>query len=116
LQSQLHLSDSNIAKMNVFLEHDTKCSEYFQLLVHFGKARSSQQIELYFQRILGFKEINPKEIDPAQMEFYAHWYHVVLYAYLSIHPKICNPSILAKKLVPKVTVLQVNESLDLLKR
>jgi len=115
LQGQLHLSARNIKKINDFLQLQGKEEEYFNLLVHFGKARNSSEVEMYFQKIMSFREITPHEMNAEQLTFYSQWYYVALYAYLSIHPAFKPHVELARTLVPPVEAKHIENALETLK-
>jgi uncharacterized protein (TIGR02147 family) len=122
LQGQLHISSKKNQDFIDFLKLEGKEAEYFETLVLFNKAKNKQQINIYFDKLLSFREVRPQELEVNQFAFYVNWYNAAIFAHLDLKPFKGDFSKLAKELRPTITAekaevsVKLLESLGLVKR
>jgi uncharacterized protein (TIGR02147 family) len=116
LQGKLHLPVSSIAPVAQYLKLDAKESEYFDLLVRYGRAKSEREIRLLFEKIIGLQAGKCRLIQSGQYEFYQKWYYAAIHALLLIHEFSDDYTALARRLNPAITAAQAREAIALLSR
>ena len=82
LQGKLHLPVSSIAALTRYLKFDNKESDYFDLLVRYGRAKNEKEIKLLFDKIMGHHAGKYRLIQSGQYEFYQKWYYAAIHALL----------------------------------
>jgi uncharacterized protein (TIGR02147 family) len=90
-------------------------TEYFQCMILFGEARSYEEKQVHFQKMLSFKEASVHTMDPNQLQYFEKWYHSAIRALLEFFPFKDEFAELAQLLVPPVSAAEVESSIKLLK-
>ncbi|OUR96702.1 hypothetical protein A9Q84_10185 [Halobacteriovorax marinus] len=94
LSGETHFSLEHSIKINSFLEHDEEENHFFMLLVHYGRAGSSDLKKYYKQQINKIlkerSEIKSRINEDAtlsnedHMEYYSQWYYSAIHVLVSI--------------------------------
>ncbi|MGM0442940.1 MAG: TIGR02147 family protein [Fibrobacterota bacterium] len=118
IKEQRHLGEQYIPNIAAALKLDPSESDYFENLVYFNKARTEDNRQLYFERILAIRKPHTQCITEDQYEFYAHWYYSAVRNMLEFFPFHRGDSYaqLARGLNPAITEEQARSSLELLLR
>jgi uncharacterized protein (TIGR02147 family) len=97
-------------------------ADYFELLVLFNQAKTHDEKNLLFDRILKVKKSKMKTLDASYYELFSHWYYVAIREVLDFYPfrgdyrelaQMVSPTISAKEAERAVVVL---ETLGLIRR
>ena len=90
-------------------------TEFFQNLVGYDQAKSFDEKNLFYQKILKNKRYAIiKTLDKSQYEFFSQWYLPVVRELLTHENYGGNDSWLADKIFPRITVAQVENAKNLL--
>jgi uncharacterized protein (TIGR02147 family) len=90
---------------------------YFVALVAFCTARTAPKREAAFESLLAVKrEALPDDFDRDCLAYFSAWYHPVIWELIGTKGFRADPSWIAARIVPALTVAQVVESLALLLR
>lgn len=90
-------------------------TEFFQNLVGYDQAKSIDEKNLFYQRILGNKRyVTIKDLDKSQYEFYSHWYIPVVRELLTHRDFRGESAWIAERIHPRITVAQVEAARELL--
>ncbi len=116
-QSQVHLGAKNIPVFAELLGLKGKEYDYFEELVHFGRAKNENEIEQRFERLNSIKGIRMRTVADNAAEFYQNWYHMAIRSLISIYPfdgKHCKR--LGSMLTPPIAASQARQSIKLLEK
>ncbi len=116
-QGKVHLGVKNIAPFAEILGLKGQEREYFEELVHFGRAKNENEIENRFERLHAIKGIRLRTVADGEAEFYQNWHTMAIRALISIYPfNGKNYREISACLCPPVTVPQARKSIALLER
>lgn len=91
--------------------------QYFEALVEHAYARDPLVRESIFRKLVALKgRLVVNELDKLQLEFFSHWSHAVLLELMSLEGATLEPEWFQERILPKVTVDEVRNGLDLLCR
>jgi uncharacterized protein (TIGR02147 family) len=112
----LNIQSSNISALAGALGLSRKEEVFLENLAGFDQAKSHEEKDKYYQRILATKTYTSiKELDKKQYEYYSNWYNPVVRELL-IHPDFKNhPKWMTERIFPKVSVPNIIKSIELLK-
>ena len=111
------LSKLNCNKLSQALEHSSREQEYFENIVAYTQADTEKERTYFLKQ--AFQVADKAEIrliEKDQYEYYSTWYHSAIRSLIDILPVKNNYAQLSRRLSPAVTVDQVKQSLQLLKR
>ena len=112
-----NLSPANMPGTIRALDLNKQESEFFANLVAFEQAQGFEEKNFHYQRMLRSRrhaEVRP--IDKGQYEYLDQWYHPAVRELLGHKDCNGNPSWIAERLHPRITVAQAEKSIDLLER
>lgn len=90
-------------------------ADYFELLVLFNQAKTHDEKNLLFDRILKVRKSKMKTLDASYYELFSHWYYVAIREVLDFYPfkgdfkelsQMVSPAITTKEAERAVTVLE----------
>ena len=116
LNKQKHIANSAIPTLATFLKLSKRESNYFSTLVHFNKAKSTDQETFYLQKLLLLRKPVTTVLDNDLYEYLASWWNVVLREELNIISFHEEYHDLASRLHPAISPLQVQRSIRLLQK
>ncbi|NLG15921.1 MAG: TIGR02147 family protein [Fibrobacter sp.] len=114
LQGSLHISPNKIGNFVKLLELDENEGEFFETLVHFGRAKTEKQRKLYFEKIFSISSIKAQCIDPHQFEFFQKWYYPAVWSIINCIPFDGDYQSLAEKCTPQISVRDARQAVSLL--
>jgi uncharacterized protein (TIGR02147 family) len=114
LQKQMHLSIKSLPRLIDFLNLNKKESDYFTLLVRFNRAHNKDEMKLYFERIIEFRELRTNTLDAHKYEYFSKWYHVAIRELLNFYRFDGDYKSLAAKLNPPISEAKARKSIELL--
>lgn len=115
-QGKRHLGIRSIAAFAKLMSLNKRKSEYFELLVHYGKAKHNHEIKHYFEKILGFSAIEEKKIDADYYEFYQKWYYTAVREVINLKPFKDDYEWLSGAVIPAITSAEAKKAVKLLIR
>jgi len=116
LQGALHLSSSKVDCVCELLKLAPREKEYFQCLLQFTKAKNPKDIEVFYAKLLSFKEVGARILGNDNFIFYQYWWNAAIYALFDTFEFKGDYEALAAKLVPAIEVEQARESVALMER
>jgi len=114
LQKQLHISAKALPALISFLNLNKKESDYFTLLVKFNRAKNRDEMKLYFEKLIEFREPRTRTLDAEKYEYYSKWYYVAIRELLNYCPFDGDFKSLAAKLNPPISEAKARKAIELL--
>jgi uncharacterized protein (TIGR02147 family) len=114
LQGNLHITSKKINDFIKLLELDEPEAEYFETLVHFGRAKTESQRKLYFDRLFSLSSVKAQKLEPHQYEFFQKWYYSAIWAVINCAPFNGDFHALAQKCMPEITTRDAKIAVNLL--
>jgi len=112
-----NLSDASIPKVCQAMEWSGKEAEFFSHLVEFNQARDVLQKDQAYAAMKSLrKDLSLQRLEHSQFEYFEHWYTVAIRELLSLADFKEDPVWIQKKLLGKVSLPQIKNSLKLLER
>ena len=115
LQKERHIADESIPAFVSALKLNAREGEYFENLVHFGKARSDAQAKVYFERMMKLQRVPSRRLEGRHFAYFSSWRHAAIRALLEFYEFRGDYKTLAAQLNPPVTPKEARESVKLLK-
>jgi uncharacterized protein (TIGR02147 family) len=91
-------------------------TEYFTTLVHFNQAKSIREKSLFFEKLTAFAESTITIIQKSQYELFEKWYYIAIRDLLPAIRFKGNFVMLAKTLIPPISVKEATRAILLLER
>lgn len=112
---KLNISNSQVVTLAGSLRLNKKEEAYFRTIVAFDHAKTHQEKDIYFQKILVKRECESiKVVEKKQYDYFAHWYNPVVRELLT-HPDYPDtPEWISDRIIPKISPGKVRKSIDLL--
>lgn len=82
LIGQMHLPIEKIAGVCQYLELQPNESQYFECLVHFGRADTRAAADVWFEKLQSLRPPQFRALAPDQFEYFVHWYTPVIRSWL----------------------------------
>lgn len=115
IQGKRNLSSELAEKFAQVMGLDAREQEYFLWCVLFGQATTAREKDHYWRQMdLVRTGAKTRQLASAQFEYYSQWYHPAVRELVVMGPRDWDAKALAHILRPKVTVVQVRQSLRLL--
>lgn len=115
-QGTRHISSKSIPLFASLLGLSRRKSEYFELLVMYGKAKTNNEIKHYFEKLLSFSGIEGHRVESDKYEFYQKWYYTTVREILHLHPFKDDYEWLANMVEPAITPTEAKKAVHLLER
>lgn len=113
---KIHLTLKSVEPLGSFLALDDRETDFFRLLVKFGRATEASEIKLYYEEIMAFRGIDMARVSDQFYAFYQKWYHTAIRAILSFYPFTGDYEALGQKLSPPISAEEAQQSITLLCR
>jgi len=117
MEGKRNLTAKSIPKFAKALKLNQQEAEFFENLVNFNQAETSEEKTTYFERMTRsrrFREIRGIEKD--RFEYYSTWYHSAIRELVTFQHFKDDPSWIAQQLVPPITEREAEKALALLLR
>ena len=90
--------------------------EYFENLVHFNQAKTQNDRQHLFGRLLSLKQGKPRTLESGQYELFTKWYYLAVHEMLSFIRFKDDFKQLADSLVPRISVAEAKEAVKVLEK
>lgn len=114
VKGRANLSGNLLVKLTRLLKLEDAEAEYFDILVRYDQAGSTEEKTEHYRRLLAIKGVKPDLIGKDRFEFYSEWFHAVIRELLFFYDFKGDYSALAKKLHPPIGVAEARKSIRLL--
>ncbi len=112
-----NLSEESITQFSLALKLNKQEQEFFRNLVFLNQAKTHEQKDLYYQRLLRSKKLGQlKPMEKEQYEYYSSWHHPVIRELVVSPTYNGHPDSIAQKVRPSITSTQVEKSILLLEK
>lgn len=117
IQGKRNLTESALFRVAEVLKLNSAEMDYFRDLVGFGQAKSVEDKNFYYQKLLTNKKSpNIRELEREQFEFLTNWYHAVVRELIACTGFSGDFEAMAKQAWPQLTAAQVRKSVKLLEK
>ncbi|MCX7727471.1 MAG: TIGR02147 family protein [Chitinispirillaceae bacterium] len=116
MQGNLHISPKKINEFIKLLGLKEKEAEYFETLVHFGRAKTEKERKMYFERIFSISSGKAQTLEPHQYEFFQKWYYSAIWSIINCKPFDGDFSKLANLCIPPITTHEAKQAVNLLEK
>jgi len=116
LASERHLAHSRIQPVCDILKLPPDQTEYFRLLVHYGKAKGHREAQACFAKMAELRRVSPSPLDDVQVAYWESWIHVALRSLLKCGDFRDEWERIGSLLRPRQSARRVREAMLLLER
>ena len=88
--------------------------EYFETLVCFNEAATIEEKDLYFERLMKFRDSRACRIEASQYEYYSKWYYIAVRELLAIGDFGDDYTAIARRLNPPILPAQAQQAIEVL--
>ncbi len=111
------LTIEGAVKIGTFMKLKKQEQEYFNSIVMFTNAKTTDERVFYFEKLQKFSRNNKSsQLRENQFAYFTHWYHAVIRELVSIKNWNGDYEALAKHVVPPISEREAKKSVDLLLR
>ncbi|HEX2959338.1 MAG TPA: TIGR02147 family protein [Chitinispirillaceae bacterium] len=112
---KLNISAHSLTMLAKALKLTSKEEEYLETIVAFDHAKTHDEKDKFFRRILQIRgQNNAVELQKEQYDFVSHWYIPVIRELLTCGNYNGDPQWVADRIVPQITLAQVKKGISLL--
>ncbi|HON11986.1 MAG TPA: TIGR02147 family protein [Chitinispirillaceae bacterium] len=116
LNKQRHISTAKAAELCDFLKLKRTEKKYFELLVRFNRAKTTEETRLYFEKMLSLRDSPAVLLEKDKYDYFLNWYNAALRDLIKIIPFTGDYNDLARRLCPEITEVQAKKSVQLLEK
>jgi len=115
MEGKRNLSSKMIPRFSEALKLEPQQKIFFEHLVNFTQAKSVEQKDAYFQKLLRFNQYkNAAKVQSDQYQYFSHWYYVVIREMVDLPQFQEDPRWIANALNPPITETQAREAIRVL--
>ena len=115
-QGKRHLSKEKVKEFISLCKLNSDQAEYFKALVKYGKAKSLDEIKIYYEKLLSLKKTKYRMIEQYEYEYYHEWYYSAIRSLIGITEFCGDYKEISKRLSPPITVNQAKKAITLLEK
>ncbi|MDB5106632.1 MAG: hypothetical protein JWP91_4321 [Fibrobacteres bacterium] len=116
MQGKILLPERAIAPVAKLCKLAEKEAEYFEALVHYGRAKTPDDIKIRFDKLIALRGMESRPLEPNQYDYYKKWYHGAIRALLTFWDFQDDYKALAARVHPAISVEEARESVGLLEK
>ena len=113
IKGRVNLTLNKIKLCANLLELSLDESIFFEDLVQFNQAQTSEEKELFGKKVLNHKQLQIQRLDADYFEYMSHWYNVAIRELLFYFPLKDNFRDLATQLSPAISEQEAKDSIAL---
>lgn len=111
----LNISEKSIVAYVNSMKLNRKEEDYFRTIILFDHAKTHEEKDSYFQRILQIRGYNNATIiQKEQYNYFSHWYIPVIRELVTCKDFSSDPQWIATRIIPEISVSQVRKGIQLL--
>ncbi len=115
IEGKRNLSKATILKTCIALKLEERETEYFENLVFFNQAKTTEEKNIYFDRLVSARKVRAfPQIKKDQLEYFQEWHHCVIRELAVMCDFGGDFTRLAKLVNPPITAAKAEASVDLL--
>jgi uncharacterized protein (TIGR02147 family) len=114
MQGKRKLTESMAIGLAQLFKLNKPQTDYFLQLMRYAHARSSNEKQFHFQRLITLRRKNVKTVEPQQYRFYEKWYIPVIRELIAITDFSGDFATLAAMITPSITPNEAREAITLL--
>jgi uncharacterized protein (TIGR02147 family) len=115
VKGRIGLSKVTANKLSEILRHSIIETRYFETLVFFNQARSTEDRNRYYKELCALADMKEARlVSKSQYDFYTQWYHSAVRSIIGMHGFSGNFKKLAAMIIPAITPAQARKSVGLL--
>jgi uncharacterized protein (TIGR02147 family) len=111
-----NMQSGMIMKFSKTIGLNKKEEEYFENMVYFNQAKSTEEKKRYFERMMRFYDSKAYKVDANQYEYYTKWYYSAIRELLAIGKFKDDYNLIAGKLNPKISSGQAKKAIQILSK
>jgi uncharacterized protein (TIGR02147 family) len=116
IQGKILLPERAISSVAKLCKLAEKEAEYFEALVHYGRAKTPDDIKSRFDKLIALRGMESRPLEPNQYDYYKKWYNGAIRALLTFWDFHGDFEALAAKVHPPISVDEARESVELLEK
>lgn len=116
MQGKFLLPERAIASVAKLCKLGEKESEYFEALVHYGRAKTPDDTKARFDKLIMLRGMESRPLEPNQYDYYKKWYHGAIRALLTFWDFHGDFEALAARVHPAISAGDARESVELLEQ
>jgi uncharacterized protein (TIGR02147 family) len=114
MQGKRRLTEAMAVALAQLFKLTKQQADYFLQLVRYAHAKTSQEKQFQFERLIALRRKHVKNIEPEQYRFYEKWFYPIVREALTLAPFTGNYAELAALIVPGISPADAAEAIDLL--
>lgn len=114
MNKQLHLSEKSLPAVCAFLKLNKARADYFKTLVHFNKAKSRDQAQLYFEKLSRLHTTDAMVVERSRYRYFSEWYIIAVRELLNIVDFRGDFQALSRLFIEDVSPAQARKAVELL--
>lgn len=112
-----NLTEASLVPFMRGLKLNKQEQEFFRNLVFFNQAKTHEQRDIYYQRLLQSRKFSQlKPLEREQYEYYSNWYHPVVRELIASKEFDGSPEWISQRIFPPITPAQAHRSIELLEK
>jgi len=112
---QRNLTHTSVRKIAKGFKLKKQESEFFEYLVFMNQARSHEEKNHYYRRMLAVKEyLQNHRIDKAKYDYFSKWYYPAIREVITFRKSGSTPDRIAQQLNPRISVKEAEKALAML--
>lgn len=113
-QGKVSLPERAIAAVAKLCKLGDAESRYFEALVHYGRAKTPQEIKTHFETLISLRGMESRPLEISQYVYYQKWHHSAIRSLLTFYDFRGDYEALAARIHPPIPVEEAKESIRLL--
>lgn len=114
LKGKKNLTPSLLVKFTTMLKLKRDEAEFFEHLVYFTQAKTIEERNYHYNKMLGFSGMKVQTVDREKFEYYSRWYYPAIRELLYFYKFKDDYEDLAHRLVPQIRVEQARRAIEVL--
>jgi uncharacterized protein (TIGR02147 family) len=116
MQGKILLPERAIGPVAKLCKLAEKEAEYFEALVHYGRAKSPEDVKARFEKLIALRGLESRPLEPSQYDYYKKWYHGAIRALLTFWDFRGDYAALAAKVHPAISEDEARASVELMEK
>lgn len=115
-QGVKHLPPKSLDALARLFKLSDRQKEYLRLMVLYAKAKTNEELKVYFEKMLSFSDPRYTKVESNSYEYYTNWYYAAVRQILAVYPFKGDYAALAKLTLPPITPSEARKAVRLLEK